>query len=84
MVDILVNVFGWVGALSVLLAYFLVTTGRVPARGWLFQSLNLLGAVGLGMVSVYYHVLPNVALNFVWLLIAVSGLWSLRPGSDSA
>jgi predicted membrane channel-forming protein YqfA (hemolysin III family) len=76
--DLLVNVLGWTVAVAVLVAYFLATTGRVQARSYTFQWINLYGAVGLMAVSIYYHVLPNVFLNAVWALIGVVGIWSIR------
>jgi hypothetical protein len=77
-VTILVNVLGWTGAVAVLVAYFLATSGRVQARSYSFQWINLYGAVGLMAVSLYYHVLPNVFLNAVWAVIGVAGIWSIR------
>jgi hypothetical protein len=76
-VNILVNVLGWTGAVAVLLAYFLATTGRVQARSYTFQGINLYGAFGLSAVSLYYHVIPNVFLNVVWAVIGVAGIWSI-------
>ena len=75
--DIIVNVLGWTGAVAVLLAYFLATTGRVEARSYAFQGINLYGAIGLSAVSLYYHVIPNVFLNVVWAIIGVVGIWSI-------
>src|SRR5665213_2052356 len=75
--NLLVNVLGWTGAVAVLVAYFIVTTGRVQARSYTFQGINLYGAFGLIAVSLYYHVIPNVFLNVVWGIIGVAGIWSI-------
>ena len=43
----LIEVFGWGGALAVLLAYALVSSERMSARSRSYQLLNVGGAVGL-------------------------------------
>ena len=40
------EVAGWAGALLILSAYLMVTTGRVTGQSVLFQAMNLGGAAG--------------------------------------
>ena len=58
-----VEVVGWAGALLILLAYVLVTMGRLTGRSPAFQWMNLVGAAGF-MVNGWWHgALPSTALN---------------------
>lgn len=67
-------VLGWVGTLAYLLAYFLLSVNKINARQMIYHALNVIGAIGLTANALYYADLPNVVVNFVWGLIAVTAL----------
>ena len=72
------NILGWAGAIAVILAYFLVSTGRFSADSPTFQGLNLIGAGFLGLNALHYRSWPLVALNVAWAGIAafaILGAW---------
>jgi hypothetical protein len=65
---------GWLGALLVLGAYLLVTTGRVSGKSALFQSMNALGSA-LFILNTWWHgAIPSMVLNIVWLAIGTVAL----------
>jgi hypothetical protein len=67
----LFEVVGWVGALLVLFAYWLVTKfGTSP----LYHVLNLVGAAGLLANALHHGAFPSTTVNLVWAVIAVWGL----------
>lgn len=65
-------VLGWVGTFAYLLAYFLLSVNKINARQLIYHTLNAVGAVGLTANALHYADLPNVVVNLVWGLIAVS------------
>ena len=71
---IFVDVIGWIGTFLVLLAYFLVTTKKISPSSTEYQLLNLFGAAGIMGNSAVNHALPSVAINIVWIFIALYGL----------
>ena len=72
--DILIEIAGWLGALLVLGAYLLVTTGRVSGKSALFQSMNALGSA-LFILNTWWHgAIPSMVLNIVWLAIGTVAL----------
>jgi hypothetical protein len=85
-VQIAVEVVGWTGALLILLAYVLVTVGRLTGQSLAFQWMNLLGAAGFIVNGWWHRALPSTALNVVWMLIATVALWRLwkRKGSSTS
>ena len=86
-VQIAVEVVGWAGALLILLAYVLVTVGRLTGQSLAFQWMNLFGAAGFIINGWWHGALPSTALNIVWMLIATVALWRLwkrRRSSTSA
>lgn len=72
--NLLVEIIGWIGAGSLLLAYGLLSVNRISA-GLTYQLLNLVGAVGLAVNAVVHGAWPSACLNLIWLLI---GLVALR------
>lgn len=65
---------GWVGAVLVLAAYALASTGRLDGRSPLFQWLNLVGAAGFVVNTAYHGAIPSMVLNIIWCGIAVATL----------
>lgn len=83
-VQIAVEVVGWTGALLILLAYVLVTVGRLTGQSLAFQWMNLLGAAGFIVNGWWHGALPSTALNVVWMLIAAVALWRLWKAKGSS
>jgi len=75
---LLVDAAGWLGAAALLLAYGLVSAGRLNGGRTGFQLLNLGGAAGLLANGVHHGAWPSAALNGVWLAIGVLALMRLR------
>jgi len=63
--------FGWWGTIAIVGAYGLSSFGILPSHTLLYQLFNLTGALGIITVSLYKKVYQSVALNLVWLIIAV-------------
>lgn len=74
----LFEVVGWIGALAVLAAYWLVSTERVSSRSWSYQLLNIIGAVGLVLNSTWNGAIPSAVVNLIWIGIGVYALASMR------
>lgn len=81
--DWMMHVIGTGGAILVLLAYFLVSSGKVNSASVAFQVINLVGA---GLLTTYALLLQGwslVFLNGVWAIIALVALLRIvrRRGS---
>ena len=70
----LYEIMGWAGTLAILLAYLLVTVHKLDSASRPYQLLNVAGAAGLIINASVHGALPSLALNAVWLLIALVGL----------
>ncbi len=81
MTEIFVEIAGWTGAGLILLGYMLVSTGRIPGRSVIFQTLNLVGGLGF-IVNTWWHgAMPSTALNIIWCataLYTLAALWRER------
>ena len=82
--EIAVEVAGWIGALLILLAYLMVTVGKLTGQSLAFQWMNLIGAAGFVINGWWHRALPSAALNVLWMLIAGVALWQLWRGKGSS
>lgn len=85
-VEIAVEIAGWAGAALILLAYLLVTAGKLTGQSPAFQWMNLLGAAGFIVNGWWHRAIPSASLNVIWMLIAAVALWRLwkRKGSSTS
>lgn len=65
---------GWFGTFFVLLAYVLVSTGKIKATDKTYQLLNVVGAGALMVNTFVEQAIPALALNTAWLFIALFSL----------
>ena len=76
--QILIDVVGWIGTGCILLAYILLSAGRLQGNNYSYQGLNLVGGIFLVVNTVYYGAYPSTFLNFVWAIIAIVALVQAR------
>jgi Flp pilus assembly protein protease CpaA len=75
MEKIIIDTIGWVAMILILIAYCLITYGKVTSKSISYQALNFFGAA-LFVVNLCHHkAWPSVVLNVIWALIALSGFW---------
>lgn len=74
MLDILMEVVGWIGAILILAAYGLLTAGKVTARSPAYQWMNVVGALGFIANSAWNGAWPSAVLNVIWVGIGVFAL----------
>ena len=78
---------GWVGAALILLAYLLLSMGRLTGQSPLYQWMNVVGAAGFVVNGWWHGALPSAALNVLWFFIGGFALWRIwkkRSSSTSA
>ena len=76
--NILVDIVGWLGVATLLIAYVLVSTKRMEGDSVMYQVLNLVGAALLIVNSFYYGAFPSVGVNVLWVGIAIYTLVSRK------
>ena len=82
--ELLVEIAGWSGAVLILLAYLLLSMGRLTGQSALYQAMNVVGAAGFVINGGWHRALPSASLNVVWALIGAVALWRiLRSGQEA-
>ncbi len=77
MMTMLIELIGWGGSFAILLAYALLSAGRITAGSLSYQLMNIGGAAGMAINGWAHGALPSVFNNLVWLLIGVAALGRL-------
>jgi hypothetical protein len=83
----LVEIAGWAGAVLILLAYLLLSAGRLTGQSPAYQWMNVAGAAGFVINGWWHGALPSAVLNILWMLIGGVALWRIlakRRSSTSA
>ena len=86
-VEFAVEAAGWIGAALILLAYLLLSMGKVTGQSPLYQGMNIVGAAGFIINGWWHDALPSAVLNVIWMMIggvALWRIWAKRKSSTSA
>ena len=75
--EIAVEVVGWAGAVLILVAYLLLSAGRLTGQSAVYQWMNVVGAAGFTINGWWHGALPSAALNVIWMLIGATALWRI-------
>ena len=70
----LVEIAGWGGAVLILVAYALLSAGRLTGQSAVYQVMNLAGAIGFVINGWWHGAIPNAVMNVVWAAIAIYSL----------
>ena len=66
-----VEIVGWGGAALILLAYLLLSAGRMTGQSLSYQAMNVVGAAGFVINGWWHEALPSATLNVLWLMIGL-------------
>lgn len=75
--DYVIDIIGWIGSIEVVAAYGLNSSQKIKSDSFLFQFLNLTGALFLIINSVYKEVYPFTFINSVWAVIAIVAIFGI-------
>jgi len=76
-VELAVEIVGWAGASLILLAYLLLSAGRLTGQSVVYQAMNVVGAAGFIVNGWWHGAIPSAALNVIWMLIGAIALWRI-------
>jgi len=67
----IIELFGWYGTVAIVGAYALVSFSVIQSNSFLYQFLNLTGAVGIVLISFNKKAYQPAVLNIIWTIIAL-------------
>ena len=83
LLELAIEAAGWTGAALILLAYLLLSMGRLTGQSAFYQWMNVAGAAGFIVNGWWHGAVPSAALNVVWMLIGGVALWRIRQRRSS-
>ena len=72
--EFLTEGFGWYGVVAILVAYALLSLNTVSSHSLIYNLLNLTGGIGIVVDAIAKKDRPLVALNVIWVLIALAAI----------
>lgn len=75
--ELIIETIGWVGGALVVVAYFMISSGKAHGHSYGFQTLNLIGSVFLIINTWYKGAYPSTAVNVIWVGIALMGYYRI-------
>lgn len=66
-----IEIFGWYGAVAILVAYALISFGVFTADNIWYQLLNVTGSAGLTTVAFVKNDTQLVLVNAFWVIIGL-------------
>ena len=76
------QIVGWAGTALIVLAYFLVSTKRITPTSKIYQTMNVGGAIGLGISAFTQASWPNFGLQVIWFFIGLYSLYKILNRSE--
>lgn len=70
-----IGIVGWVGVAFCTIGFLLLNTNSLKFDSWIYQSINVIGGIGLVTSAIYFRDMPNITSNSMWVLIALYGLF---------
>lgn len=67
----LIGAFGWYGAVALIGAYTSSSFGIISPESLLYQLVNVTGAIGIIVVSLYKRNYQPAVLNVIWTVIGL-------------
>lgn len=71
------NIIGWIGMILMLLAYLLLSTGKIK-NGIAYQLINLLAAIAMGIGLFPKNAWFSFVLEIIWGLIAIISIIKIK------
>lgn len=69
--NILGEMIGWYGTITIVSAYALVSFGVMSASSLIYQMLNMTGALGIVYIASKKKDYQSSVLNIIWVIIAL-------------
>lgn len=74
---LVIDILGWSGAFLILLAYFLLVHKDLTSRSKMYQWMNVIGSLMLGINTFILKAYPSFLTNLIWFFIGLYGVFHI-------
>ena len=71
------EIVGWYGTVAIVGAYGLSSFNIISSQSFLYQLLNVTGAIGIAIISLRKKTYQPAVLNIIWTVIGLVALIKL-------
>ncbi len=82
MIDILVEIIGWIGSILIVGSYYLNIQGKIESNDTKYIWANLIGGIFFIVNTLAHHAYPSAFVNIVWVVIAVMAILKNKSRSS--
>lgn len=72
--ELLIQIIGWIGALLAISSYLLVSYKKVTGDSRIYQTMNLMASVCIGVNVFHMQAWPALALQITWAVMSINFL----------
>lgn len=72
-----IDLIGWIGAALLLIAYFLLIHKDLTSRSKMYQWMNIIGSLMLGINTFILKAYPSFLTNIIWFFIGLYGIFHI-------
>ena len=72
--ELFYQAIGWIGAIGLLVAFYLNSTNKMSHSSWAYQIINLICAILLALNAFHINSYPIIVINVFWAGVA---FWSM-------
>lgn len=65
------QIVGWIGTITVLSAYLLLSTGRLLGTSWKYQLSQVIVGLAYGYMNYRLEAWPVLPVNFLFIILAI-------------
>lgn len=66
-----IQIVGWLGIILIIGAYFAVSFSYLSPQSIVYQGMNIIGSIGLGIEAFSKRDYQPVVLQIIWIMIAI-------------
>lgn len=71
---LLIEIIGWLGTSLIVFAFYLNSNNKIDAKSRIYQLMNLMGSICVGINAYYFGALPSLWLQIIWAIISIFAL----------
>ena len=85
-IELLANIIGMMGTILVVGSYFLMQLNKLEPKGFMYNFINLLGAIFLLLSLLVHFNLASFVIEIFWIaasLIGIHNFWKKKRASTT-
>ena len=84
MSELLTEIIGWLGAITILGSYGLLSARKIQSDSYAYQNANIIGGILLTIYSCAKSAFASMFVNFIWILIGIVAIYAIHKAKRNS